>query len=550
MHLGLSLTKSVNYVDDPAKPKLLFFLVFFILMSTKQQRHTPSPSPSLSATSKFPKFLQKQGNRDGSRLATESACIPTSIASGSTLAASPSSELPQSSIPIAKTRKTSKFLGIKERDRKMSSATPLSSPAADVDEAPVIVEPVPIPRPRTRSERPVSSAPDPLHSSSQLYSSTSSTSRIGDLPTRLSGWFSHTFTSSSTDIPSLLAYHSTGSPKGKGPSALLTAAKHGKGHLDKAMRYLLDSDATPDKCTDPIWLLGVQHPGYEPPLPALPNVVATSPGNSSSNAGNASGGSLGSAFRRSSASPPSFRSSTSSVASSELSQSTNSLSSKIPNPAANWPPVFYIDFTSRIWLTYRSQFPVPIKDGRLADLCDSAAASNSEPGEGVSAASSPTIVKSRPWNWVGVVGGERTWTSDSGWGCMLRTGQSLLANALIHMHLGRGPVSLFFQKHSRLIVIIDWRRPPYPVHTADYATYVQILTWFLDTPVLEAPFSVHRMALAGKELGTDVGQWFGPSVAAGAIKCVLFSPFRSLLLTYSCLEPSLAHFLSVVWRCL
>jgi cysteine protease ATG4 len=63
---------------------------------------------------------------------------------------------------------------------------------------------------------------------------------------------------------------------------LLAAAKHGKGHLDKAMRYLLDSDATPDKCTDPIWLLGVQHPGYEPPVPALPNVVATSP---SDNAG-------------------------------------------------------------------------------------------------------------------------------------------------------------------------------------------------------------------------------------------------------------------------
>ena len=67
----------------------------------------------------------------------------------------------------------------------------------------------------------------------------------------------------------------------------------------------------------------------------------------------------------------------------------------------------------------------------------------------------------------------------------------------------------------------DWRRPPYPVQTADYATYVQILTWFLDTPVPAAPFSVHRMALAGKELGTDVGQWFGPSVAAGAIRYVL-----------------------------
>ena len=109
--------------------------------------------------------------------------------------------------------------------------------------APVIVEPLPIPRPRTRSERPLASAPDSLHSSSQLYSSTSSTSRIGNLPTRLSGWFSHTFSSSSTDIPILLAYHSTASLRGKGPSALLMAAKHGKGHLDKAMRYPLDSDA-------------------------------------------------------------------------------------------------------------------------------------------------------------------------------------------------------------------------------------------------------------------------------------------------------------------
>jgi hypothetical protein len=28
------------------------------------------------------------------------------------------------------------------------------------------------------------------------------------------------------------------------------------------------------------------------------------------------------------------------------------------------------------------------------------------------------------------------------------------------------------------------------------------------------------MALAGKDLGKDLGQWFGPSTAAGAIKCV------------------------------
>ena len=95
-------------------------------------------------------------------------------------------------------------------------------------------------------------------------------------------------------------------------------------------------------------------------------------------------------------------------------------------------------------------------------------------------------------------------------------------------------------------MIIDWRRPPYPVHTADYATYVQILTWFFDTPVKEAPFSVHRMALAGKELGTDVGQWFGPSVAAGAIKYVsLPCPPYFLHNLVFCLGHSLALFLNV-----
>jgi cysteine protease ATG4 len=40
---------------------------------------------------------------------------------------------------------------------------------------------------------------------------------------------------------------------------------------------------------------------------------------------------------------------------------------------------------------------------------------------------------------------------------------------------------------------------------SDYATYVQILTWFLDSPLPLAPFGVHHMALAGKELDTEVG---------------------------------------------
>ncbi|EIW65350.1 cysteine protease ATG4 [Trametes versicolor FP-101664 SS1] len=450
-------------------------------MSSKPSRTSPSPSSPTTSNhgSKLPKFLQKQ-SRDRSRSMVDPSGSPT-----------PSSSSSSPIVPETPKHKKPGRRGSIFRDagsRRQSQDVDLGDVSRDVedmpDETPVIVEPVTIPRPRTRSERPASD-----NYSSVPYYSPGSNPRLSDLPTRLSGWFAHTFSSSSTDLtlPSLLSQqhlNAAVSPKGKG-SALLTAARHGKGHLDKAMRYLLDSDATPDKCPDPIWLLGVQHPGYEPSLNPIPD-LPESPGRRNS-----------SDSRRS---PSSFRSSTSSspVTPSSappdpsLSQSLPASAGPSKDPSKNWPPVFYADFTSRIWLTYRSQF-FPIRDTTLAAL-DAELMDN------------PTGVPSSPptkkWNWP--LGGEKGWTTDAGWGCMLRTGQSLLANALVHLHLGR-----------------DWRRPPHPVYTADYATYVQIVTWFLDNPSPLCPFSVHRMALVGKDLGKDVGQWFGPSTAAGAIKTLV-----------------------------
>ena len=71
------------------------------------------------------------------------------------------------------------------------------------------------------------------------------------------------------------------SPRPASPTAASTTAKHVKGHLDKAMRYLLDNSAIPEKWNDPIWLLGVQHTGYETPpaeaaLPTHYNAVVPS----------------------------------------------------------------------------------------------------------------------------------------------------------------------------------------------------------------------------------------------------------------------------------
>jgi cysteine protease ATG4 len=108
---------------------------------------------------------------------------------------------------------------------------------------------------------------------------------------------------------------------------------------------------------------------------------------------------------------------------------------------------------------------------------------------------------------------------------MLRTAQNLLANALVHT-LGQGKQPIYFP-FLFLTFLVRLEKTIHPVHTADYAVYGQIITWFFDTPSAEAPFSVHHMlmALAGKELGTDVGQWFGPSVAARGISVPI--PFRN-----------------------
>ncbi|KAH9931302.1 peptidase family C54-domain-containing protein [Fomitopsis serialis] len=467
-------------------------------MASKQKSLSPSSS-SPGAATKLPRFFQKSG-RDRSKSVADTAASTASTSSSSSSSPPPAPDVPKARKSFKKVLSPTKDRDEKRRASHDTDSIDRVEPETPADEPPVIVEPVNIPRPRTRSDRP---SADPSNTYPQVYyPSSASAARLTDLPTRLSGWFSHTFSSSSTDLslPSLLSQQqlaaATTSPRGKS-SALLTAARHGKGHLDKAMRYLLDSDALPDKCSDPIWILGVEHPGYEPNPPPTASASALS---ASAGAGVARRGSADS--RRS---PSSLRSSTSSApatpqdlspfdasfSSAQLTPSSPTSGNNVKDPSKNWPPVFYADFTSRIWLTYRSQFQ-PIRDTTLSAL-------ETEVGEYAAPTGSP---QPKRWNWP--LGGEKGWTSDAGWGCMLRTGQSLLANALLHLHLGR-----------------DWRRPPYPIYTVDYATYVQIITWFLDHPSPLAPFSVHRMALVGKELGKDVGQWFGPSTAAGAIKTLV-----------------------------
>ncbi|KAH8688896.1 hypothetical protein BGW36DRAFT_365956 [Talaromyces proteolyticus] len=142
------------------------------------------------------------------------------------------------------------------------------------------------------------------------------------------------------------------------------------------------------------------------------------------------------------------------------------------NNALGWPKAFLDDFESRIWMTYRSNFPLIPKS------------------EDVNATQSMTLgvrLRSQLIDHQG-------FTSDTGWGCMIRSGQSLLANALSISKLGR-----------------DWRRG---TKVEDES---RLLSIFADEP--SAPFSIHRFVSHGSLFcGKHPGEWFGPSAAARCIQ--------------------------------
>ncbi|CAO3566905.1 unnamed protein product [Mortierella alpina] len=90
------------------------------------------------------------------------------------------------------------------------------------------------------------------------------------------------------------------------------------------------------------------------------------------------------------------------------------------------------------------------------------------------------------------------YTCDSGWGCMMRTGQSLLAQAFLQTMVKR-----------------DWRAH-LPQTDKSQRRYKRILNWFLDEP--EREYSIHRIAKEGLALDKRIGEWFGPSTVAHVLR--------------------------------
>jgi cysteine protease ATG4 len=205
---------------------------------------------------------------------------------------------------------------------------------------------------------------------------------------------------------------------------------------------------------DPIWLLGERYDPKPPPLKSTPSDTPST--------------------TRFTETPQSERGEDESWIRTSVDETDRKEAPNGQDPAqyGGWPSSFLDDFESRIWMTYRSGF---------------AAIQKSQDPK----ATATMSFRVRMQNLA-----SPGFTSDTGFGCMIRSGQCILANALQILRLGR-----------------DWR---WQDHTTD-ATHCAILSLFADDA--RAPFSIHRFVEHGAAVcGKYPGEWFGPSAAARCIQ--------------------------------
>ncbi|EDO15412.1 hypothetical protein Kpol_1015p1 [Vanderwaltozyma polyspora DSM 70294] len=149
----------------------------------------------------------------------------------------------------------------------------------------------------------------------------------------------------------------------------------------------------------------------------------------------------------------------------------------------DYHPGFLSDVISRIHFTYRTKF-IPI----------------ARSDDGPSPLRINFLIGDNPFNAIeNAIYNPNCFNTDIGWGCMIRTGQSLLANAIQIAILGR-----------------EFRVNDGDVNEQER----KIISWFMDTP--DEPFSLHNFVKKGCELSSKKpGEWFGPAATSRSIQSLV-----------------------------
>uniref|UniRef100_M4BGZ8 Cysteine protease n=1 Tax=Hyaloperonospora arabidopsidis (strain Emoy2) TaxID=559515 RepID=M4BGZ8_HYAAE len=94
-------------------------------------------------------------------------------------------------------------------------------------------------------------------------------------------------------------------------------------------------------------------------------------------------------------------------------------------------------------------------------------------------------------------------SSDAGWGCMLRSAQMLLGQALQRQLNGRLSLRMAVELESGGNLS---------------ETDVKLLTWFADAPDSACRYSIHHMVQMGMRYDKLPGEWYGPTTAAQVLR--------------------------------
>ncbi|CAF4489612.1 unnamed protein product, partial [Rotaria socialis] len=103
------------------------------------------------------------------------------------------------------------------------------------------------------------------------------------------------------------------------------------------------------------------------------------------------------------------------------------------------------------------------------------------------------------------IGGPSGPTKDTGWGCMMRCGQMMLAEGYVRFFL---PAGRYFR----------WRPP-----VVD-ASYWDILNMFIDKR--HSSYSIQQIVQMGNSEGKEIGQWFGPNTIAQVLRRIASNEFE------------------------